>query len=179
MHIAPLRHDRLRVAAALIPATLAAILTGYLSSRAGDPGPTVPAGPDPVTITSTSIDSTQPTRIVLRVSDGQATATLIDTPATRQFGAMLPLQLTLHAAMGQAKTGRLPYPIDVSGADRVIDPDIASIYYWPPSGDIGIYYNDLGQTVPPPGMVLLGTVDNGLDAIASAGNRFTVWIDQV
>jgi hypothetical protein len=176
MHIALLRHDRLRAAAAFIPATLAAILAGYLASSAGDPGPTVPAGPDPVTITSTSVDATQTTRIVLRVSDGRATATLVATPAARQLAAMLPLRLTLRDAMGQAKTGQLPHRIDVSGVRRVIDPDVAAIYYWPPGGDIGIYYDDLGQTVPLPGMVRLGSVDGGLDAIASAGNRFTVWI---
>jgi hypothetical protein len=79
--------------------------------------------------------------------------------------------------MGQAKTGRLPHPIDVSGANRVVDLDVADISYWPPSGDIGIFYDDLGKSVPPPGMVRLGSVDSGLDAIATAGNRFTVWID--
>jgi hypothetical protein len=116
---------------------------------------------------------------VLRVRDGQATATLDDTPAAREFAAMLPLQLTLHGAMGQPKTGRLPYSIDDPDADRVVDPDVADIYYWPPSGDIGIFYDDLGQSVPPPGMVRLGSVDSGLDAIASAGSRFMVWIDWV
>ena len=55
---------------------------------------------------------------------------------------------------------------------------MADIYYWPPSGDIAIIYDDLGQSIPPPGMVRLGSVDSGLDAIASAGNRFTVWIDR-
>jgi hypothetical protein len=178
MNLALPRHDRLRVAAALVPATLAAILAGYLSSGTGDPGPRIPADPIPA-ITSASVDYVPARRIVLRVSDGQATAALDDTPAARQFAAMLPLRLTLRGAMGQAKTGQLPHPIDVSVARRVIDPDVAAIYYWPPSGDIGIYYDDLGQTVPPPGMVRLGTVDSGLDAIASAGNRFTVSIDQV
>ena len=55
---------------------------------------------------------------------------------------------------------------------------MAGLYYWPPSGDVGIVYDDLGQTVPPPGMVQLGTVTSRLPTIASAGNRFTVSIER-
>ena len=54
---------------------------------------------------------------------------------------------------------------------------MAGLYYWPPSGDVGIVYDDLGQTVPPPGMVQLGTV-TAAATIASAGNRFTVSIER-
>jgi hypothetical protein len=177
MNIAFRRRSRLWAGAALVPATLAAMLACWSLSGAGGPSSTIPADPTSATVASASGDVADATRVVLRVRNEQATATLDDTPAAREFAAMLPLQLTLHGAMGQAKTGRLPHPIDVSGANRVVDPDVADIYYWPPSGDIGIFYDDLGQSVPPPGMVRLGSVDSGLDAIASAGNRFTVWID--
>jgi hypothetical protein len=34
----------------------------------------------------------------------------------------------------------------------------------------------LGESVPPPGLVRLGTVNTGLSAIASAGNDFTLTI---
>jgi hypothetical protein len=111
-------------------------------------------------------------RVVLRFDNGVATATLEDTPAGRQFAAMLPLQLDLHDPMGQAKSGQLAQRIEVSGAETVPDPSVGEIYYWPPSGDIGIFYDDLGHSVPPPGMVRLGVVDGKLDVIASAGNRF-------
>ena len=177
MNIAFRRRSRLWEAAALIPATLAAMLAGYLFAGSDGPSSTIPADPASATVASAIGDAADATRVVLRVSNGQATATLDDTPAARAFAAMLPLQLTLHGSMGQAKTGRLPHPIDDPGANRVVDPDVADIYYWPPSGDIGIFYDDLGQSVPPPGMVRLGSVDSGLGAIASAGNRFTVWID--
>jgi hypothetical protein len=78
-----------------------------------------------------------------------------------------------------SESGRLPRPLTVPDAERIIDPQLAGLYYWPPSGDIGIFYDDLGQTVPPPGLVPLGTVTSGLPTIASAGNRFTVSIEQV
>ena len=91
---------------------------------------------------------------------------------------MLPLELDLHDAMGQAKSGQLDLPIDVTGADLVFDPAVGEIYYWPPSGDVAIFYDDLGQPIPPPGLVRLGVVETGLDAIAAAGNRFTIRIDR-
>ena len=92
-------------------------------------------------------------RVVLRLPDGTATAALNDTAAARAFAALLPVQLTLRDPMGQAKSGRLPSPLAVADADRVVDPEVAGLYYWPPSGDIGIFYDDLGHTLPPPGMV--------------------------
>jgi hypothetical protein len=75
---------------------------------------------------------------------------------------------------------RSPGTINPSGGpdgERVTDPEAAGLYYWLPSGDLGILYDHLGQTVPPPGMVQLGTVTSGLDTIASADRRFTVSIE--
>jgi hypothetical protein len=104
------------------------------------------------------------------------TATLSNTPAAREFAAMLPLQLKLHDPMGQAKSGPLPRPLDATGVERVFDPAIGEIYYSPPSSTFAIFYDDLGQSIPDPGLVRLGTVDTRTDRIAEAGNRFTVQI---
>jgi hypothetical protein len=79
--------------------------------------------------------------------------------------------------MGQAKSGHLPTALAVTDAERVIDPEVAGLYYWPPSGDSAIVYDDLDQTVPP-GMIELDTVSRRLPTIAAAGNRFTVTIDR-
>ena len=114
---------------------------------------------------------------MLLSSNGPATATLDDTPAARKFAAMLPLQLELHDPMGQAKSGPLPRPLDATGVEPVFDPAVGEIYYSAPSGTFAILYDDLGQTIPAPGLVRLGSVDTGMDRIAEAGNRFTVRID--
>jgi hypothetical protein len=157
--------------AGLVPASLLAALT--VSVAAGPGGGTAPAGPLP----TASGDFAAGSDIALRFDDGSATAVLENTAAARQFATMLPLQLTLHDPMGQAKSGRLPEAIDADGAERVLDLEVAGIYYWPPSGDIAVLYEDLGQSVPPPGAVRLGSVLSGLDALESAGNRFSVTID--
>lgn len=175
-------HPHVREVVALVPSTLAAVLAVILVSGSGAAGP-APAGPASSIGTSVSARAggddrpARDARIALHMGDDRATATLEDTGAARRFAAMLPVEVTLHDPMGQAKSGRLPRPLEISGADRVVDPEDAGIYYWPPSGDIAIFHEDLGHRVPPPGMVRLGTVDSGLEAIASAGNRFTVRIE--
>jgi hypothetical protein len=73
--------------------------------------------------------------------------------------------------------GELPSPIDITGAATVTDPAVGDIYDWPDSATIAIFYDDLGQSVPPPGMVRLGTVDGGVDTIADAGNQITLRMD--
>ena len=59
---------------------------------------------------------------------------------------------------------------------RVFDPAVGEIYYSAPSSTFAIFYDDLGQSIPNPGLVRLGAVDTGMDRIADAGNRFTVQI---
>jgi hypothetical protein len=115
---------------------------------------------------------------VLRFDHGVVTATLDDTAAARGFAALLPLTLDLHDPMGQAKAGRLPAPIDHAGAEAVTDPDSGGIYVVPGSDMLAIFYDDLGQSVPLPGLVRLGVVDGDLDAILDAGNRIRVRIEQ-
>ncbi|GAA3263170.1 hypothetical protein GCM10020216_105630 [Nonomuraea helvata] len=51
------------------------------------------------------------------------------------------------------------------------------IYFWSPSGVIAIYYDDLGQAVPDPGLIRLGVVKAGLESLADAGDQVTVRID--
>jgi hypothetical protein len=89
---------------------------------------------------------------------------------------MLPLRLNLHDPMGQATSGPLPRPIDAAGSEPVFDPAVGEIYYSAPSGTFVIFYDDLGQSIPDPGLARLGTVDTGTDEIAEAGNRFAVQI---
>jgi hypothetical protein len=164
-----------RTAAVLATTLLVALLAGC-STESPTAGINTTA-PSPSTVVSPpSSASTGSARIVLRFGDEFATATLSDTPAAREFAAMLPLQLNLHDPMGQAKSGRLPRPIDATGGERVFDPAVGGIYYSAPSGTLAIFYDDLGQSIPDPGLVRLGTVDTRTERIAEASNRFTVQI---
>jgi hypothetical protein len=116
---------------------------------------------------------------VLRFGNETAAGTLADTPAAREFAAMLPLDLDLRDPMGQAKSGPLPRPLDVSDTEPVFDPAVNQIYYSAPSSTFAIFYTDLGQSIHDPGLVRLGAVEADTDQIADADNRFTVRIDLV
>lgn len=118
-------------------------------------------------------------RIVLRFDQAAVPATLADTAAGREFAALLPLTLLLRDPMGQAKSGPLPARIDATGSDRVHDPEAGDIYYVPDSQTLAVFYDDLGQRVPAPGLIRLGAADGDLASIAAAGNRVRVRVDLV
>jgi hypothetical protein len=64
------------------------------------------------------------------------------------------------------------------GADIVGAPTALTggIYYWPDAGgQIAVYYDAFDQEVPAPGLVRIGSVTTGLDALAARG-RVTVTI---
>jgi hypothetical protein len=162
------RHRR-GVGAVLITALLGAVLTSC----------SIPSGDqtNPTTTGSTSHVPASSIRVVMRFGDQIATATLADTPAARRFAAMLPLEVDLRDPMGQAKSGRLPSPIAITDAEPVLDPSVGGLYYHPPSQTFAIFYDHLGHSVPPPGLVPLGVVDGGPAEIGSAGNRFAVRVE--
>jgi hypothetical protein len=115
--------------------------------------------------------------VVVRFGDHAVTATLGDTPEAQQFVAMLPATVELKDVWGQAKSGRLPRTITVDGSRPIHDPVPGDIYFWPRTEVIAIYYDDLDQAVPDPGLIRLGTVDSGMAALGDAGKHFTVRIE--
>jgi hypothetical protein len=167
-----LRSARGQTAAVLATASLVAALAGC-STESPTAGSNT-AAPSPSTVVSPPSASNGSVRIVLRFGDEFATATLSDTPAAHEFAAMLPLQLKLRDPMGQAKSGPMPRPIDAAGSEPVFDPAVGEIYYSANSSTFAIFYDDLGQSVPDPGLIRLGTVDTTTHRIAEAGNRLTV-----
>jgi hypothetical protein len=128
---------------------------------------------------SVAVSLTSGPPVVLRFGDHAVAATLADSAAATELAAMLPLRLRLSDAWRQAKSGRLPHPIRVQGTEPTLRPVPGGIYYWPDTTVIAVYYDDLGQSVPPPGLIRLGAVDTGLDEIAGAGRQVTVHIDRV
>ena len=120
--------------------------------------------------------SNESVRIELVAGDEIATATLADTSEARAFAAMLPITVEAEDPFGQAKTGRLPRAVPLDDPERSLSYAAGDLAYWSPSGTIAVVYDALGQSVPPPGLVRLGTVQTRLEAIASAGNDFTMTI---
>ena len=109
-------------AAAVSAAVMVAVLAGCAVA-----GPVAVATPAGSTAGTASVDSsTGWVRIVLRFDQEVVAASLADTPPAREFAAMLPLELHLGDPMGQAKSGPLPSPIDITGAATVTDPAVGT-----------------------------------------------------
>lgn len=110
--------------------------------------------------------------------DGQVIAArLADNPASRELEATLPMTVELDDRWGQAKSGRLPRPLPVASGQRTLRPAPGGIYYWPGTTALVVYYDDLGQSVPDPGLIFLGVVETGLERIAATERHITVRID--
>ncbi|HEY5979514.1 MAG TPA: cyclophilin-like fold protein [Microlunatus sp.] len=116
-------------------------------------------------------------RVVMGFGEEVVRATLTETAAGREFATQLPLTLEMRDPMGQTKSGRLPAPIGSTGTRTTPDPDAGGIYYVPDSQILAVFYDDLGQTVPAPGLIHLGAVDGDLSPVATAGNRVRVRVD--
>ena len=164
------------VAVVALLAMLVAVLAGRPHGRAAEMTSTSSAsasgGPVSIPVPGNRDGAVVPVELV--VGDKIATATLSDTPEAREFAAKLPVTLAMDDRFGLAKAGQLPHELDVDHAARSRSYTVGDLSYWSPSGKIAIVYDAWGQSVPPPGLVRLGTVDIGLAAIASAGHHFTM-----
>jgi hypothetical protein len=136
-------------------------------------------GTSSVSAAATPDTASASNRLVLRFEGHVATVILDDTPVAREFATMLPMTLHLSDPMGQAKSGPLPlsWSPDVTHAARTFRTTVGELVYWSPSSTVAVVYDDLGQRVPPPGLVRLGVIDTGLDEVAAGGNALTMRID--
>lgn len=114
--------------------------------------------------------STQPAktmRIRIEIEKTSLTATLDDTEAGRDFASLLPLTLTLEDHAATEKIATLPRKLSTRGAPSGSDPDVGDIAYYAPWGNLAIYYRDFGYSA---GLVKLGRIDGGVEALRRAGN---------
>jgi len=47
---------------------------------------------------------------------------------------------------------------------------VGDIGYWSPGGDVAIYYRQDGQKIPDPGIIVLGKIDAGVEALDVPGS---------
>ena len=90
------------------------------------------------------------------------TATLADNATSRDFLSLLPLTLTLKDYASTEKISDLPRPLSTEGAAAAMDPHAGDITYYAPWGNLAIFYKD-GHLSD--GLVKLGTIDGGLEAL--------------
>jgi len=131
-------------------------------------------GSEPQAPTS-PISETSVMKIRLTVNGRSMTATLIDSPTTRDFLSLLPLTLTLEDYAGTEKIAYLPRRLTQQGAPAGADPSVGDITYYAPWGNLALFYKDFGYAK---GLVILGHLDDGMEAFNTPG-RVTVTIDSL
>jgi len=109
-------------------------------------------------------------KIRLTLDNGKAiTATLIDSETTRDFVSLLPLTLTMNDLFGREKFFHLPRAIS-EGGKRTRTYEVGDVIYWSPGPDVAVYYRHDGQSIPSPGIIAIGKIDSGVEALDVPGS---------
>jgi len=106
------------------------------------------------------------TRIHVIVGNETLSATLDDTPAGRDFAALLPLELTLSDYNATEKVADLPRKLDTRDAPASYTPKTGDVTYYAPWGNLAIFYKPFRTSN---GLVRLGAFDGPIDALLKDG----------
>jgi len=64
---------------------------------------------------------------------------------------------------------RLPRAISEKGR-RTHTYEVGDIAYWSPGPDVAIYYRHDGQDIPDPGVIVIGKIESGVEALSVQGS---------
>ena len=96
------------------------------------------------------------TNIRITVNDQTFTAQFADNPTARDLVDQLPLTLRFRDFNRVEKIASLPRRLTMDGVPAGDDPEINDIGYYAPSGDLVLYYGDVGYFT---GIVRIGRLD--------------------
>jgi hypothetical protein len=133
-----------------------------------------PAPPAGAADRKTSPKQASTMKIRLNVADEVITATLMDSETTRDFISLLPLTLTMNDLFRREKFAHLPRALSNEGK-RTHTYEVGDVAYWSPGPDVAIFYRHDGQEVPEPGIIVIGKIESGVEALNVPGSiRATV-----
>ncbi|MEO7941138.1 MAG: cyclophilin-like fold protein [Burkholderiaceae bacterium] len=95
-----------------------------------------------------------------------ASATLDDNDSAKDLAALLPLNLPLKDYAATEKITTLPRKLSMQDAPSAYTPSAGDISFYAPWGNLAIFYKD-GHLSS--GLVRLGRIDSGLDALKQLG----------
>jgi quercetin dioxygenase-like cupin family protein len=103
-------------------------------------------------------------KIGITVQGKAIEATLIDSETTRDFVSLLPLTLSMGDLFKREKFAHLPRPISEGGTRRKTY-EVGDLVYWSPGPDLAIFYRHDGQSIPDPGIIVIGKIHSGAEAL--------------
>ena len=108
------------------------------------------------------------TRVRITIGGKSIEATLADSEAARDFASLLPLTLAMNDIYRREKFATLPRAISEQGK-RTHEYAVGTIGYWPPGPDVAIFYRQDGERIPDPGLIVLGKIKAGVEALNVPG----------
>ncbi|HET9535467.1 MAG TPA: cyclophilin-like fold protein [Mesorhizobium sp.] len=108
------------------------------------------------------------TRVRITIGTKSIEATLADSEAARDFASLLPITLPMNGLFRREKFAHLPRAISEQGK-RTHDYAVGTIGYWPPGPDVAIFYRQDGERIPDPGLIVLGKIKAGVEALNVPG----------
>jgi hypothetical protein len=88
----------------------------------------------------------------------------------------LSLALTLRDYALTEKISDLPRRLSTADAPEGVDPNVGDVAYYAAWGNLAIFYRDFGYST---GLVKLGSIDTGIEALARMTGDQTVTIERV
>ena len=106
-------------------------------------------------------------KIQMTIGNTTVRGALADNPTARDFYSMLPLAVTLEDYASTEKITYLPRKLTTTGSPENRRPVRGDIGYYAPWGNIVLYYRDGPDS---PGLVPLGRIESGLEALEAKGS---------
>jgi hypothetical protein len=118
-------------------------------------------------LAATAADAETDMKIRIAMSGKEITATLTDNATSRDFISLLPLRLKLDDYGETEKIGYLPRKLSVEGAPPGSDPSVGDVSYYAPWGNLAFFRKHFRYSS---GLIKLGRIDTGLDALNVPGS---------
>lgn len=105
-------------------------------------------------------------KIECAFSDHVFTANLYDNPSTRDFGSILPLDLTIEDYSNNEKIVHLPRKLTEQGSGPFTSEAPGDLCYYAPWGNLAFFYAGYSFSR---GLIRLGHLDNGFVPLLTRG----------
>lgn len=125
-------------------------------------------------LTGISAQAEELPQLTLTTAGGTLTVTMEDNSAARSLLAQLPLTLTFEDYNGTEKIAYPPEALDLSDAPGSCDPDVGTLAYYAPWGNLCIFYQDFRHS---DGLVPLGRIEGDMERITGMGDGFELTLE--
>jgi hypothetical protein len=106
-------------------------------------------------------------KIRITLNGKAITATLADNATSRDLVSLLPMSVTLEDYGEIEKIGYFPRKLSTEGAPQGSDPSAGDVAYYAPWGNLALFRRDFRYSS---GLIKLGKIDSGLEALDAPGS---------